>query len=108
MEKSKLDKLIKIINNGNVLDFRNGYKPNDNRLIIRENLFNTIIDFKSDDGWYDISTKISFTDIDDEATYQVLVYREWYDYASDPPFESRPAIIESTLENAVNVIIDKL
>ena len=107
MEKIKLDKFIEIINNGNVFDFHNGYQTDDNRLIIRKNLFDTVIDFKSDDGWYDYEIMLSFTDINDISTYKLLSYYEDYDYASDPPFESRPAITESTVERSIRVILSE-
>jgi len=107
MGKNNFKKFIEIINNGSVFDFCKGYQSDSNRLIIRKNLFNTEIDFKHNDGWYDYVIMITFTDIDDISTYKLLSYYEDYDYASDPPFESRPAVIESTLENAMNVIINE-
>lgn len=62
-------------------------------------------------GWETEKLKISYADIQDVSTYQVEEYYYDYNSASDPPFESTPAVTKINKKEALEKffsIIEKL
>ena len=93
----RIEKFKKLIEKGNQPGLR-----------IEKTLLDTVVHHYDNDGWSKTEIKLSFRNIEDINTYELLSFYYWYDAASDPPFVSEPAVTESTVKHSIDIILDNV